>query len=196
MYRKTFCGKILVALLLGPAGLSLSGCHGGPPAYLHPTADLSFIKKVAVMPFNNLTGDQWAGHKVREVLIAELLLTGVFDVVEPGEVNRVLVKEKIENVSSLTADQIKRIGRGLGTQALILGTVEEYGESRSGTLSAPLVTIALRMVDVQSGAIIWSVHHSKGGVGLMMRLFGIGSGTISEVTIGVVREAIDTMFAS
>jgi hypothetical protein len=122
------------------------------------------------------------------------LLTGVLDVVEPGEVNQVLAKASIESVSSLTTEQIKNIGTALGAQAIILGTVEEFGEVRSGSLSAPLVTIGLRMVDVESGTIIWSVNHSRGGVGTKMRLFGIGEGTISEITTRVVREAIDTLF--
>jgi TolB-like protein len=179
--------------LLGLALLSFLGCRG-PQAYIHPNVDLSFIQKVAVMPFANLTRDEFAGRKVKEVLIAELLLTGALDVIEPGEVNRVLAKEKIQSVSSLTAVQIKTIGKALGAQAILIGTVEEFGEIRSGSLSAPLVTIGLRMMDVESGTIIWSVNHSKGGFGIMMRLLGVGGGTISEVTTKVVREAIDTLF--
>jgi TolB-like protein len=182
------------ALFASMTLLIIWGCRWGPPGYVHPNADLSYITKVAVMPFNNLTTDQYAGRKVREVLIAELLLTGVLEVVEPGEVNRVLAKEQVESVATLTAEQVKRIGKALGAQALILGTVEEFGESRSGSLSAPLVTIGLRMLDVESGIILWSVNHSKGGVGTKMRLFGISEGNISEVTTQVVRESIDTLF--
>jgi TolB-like protein len=186
--------KIFLAYYLtGMALSSFLGCRG-PQAYIHPNVDLSFIQKVAVMPFANLTRDEFAGRKVREVLIAELLLTGALDVAEPGEVNRVLAKERIESISSLTAVQIKTIGKALGAQAILIGTVEEFGEVRSGSLSAPLVTIGLRMMDIESGTIIWSVNHSKGGVGIMTRLLGIGGGTISDVTTEVVREAIDTLF--
>ncbi len=190
MRWKNFLGYFFVGLTL----VGFLGCRGRTLAYIHPNADLSFIKKLAVMPFINLTEDQFAGRKVREVLVAELLLTGALDVVEPGEVNRALTEKKIDSVGSLTAEQIQVIGRALGAQALILGTVEEFGDVRSGSLSAPLVTIGLRMIDVESGTIIWSVNHSRGGIGTMTRLFGIGEGTISEVTTRVVREAIDTLF--
>jgi TolB-like protein len=177
-------------------GVTLSGFLGcrGPQAYIHPNVDLSFIQKVAVVPFSNLTRDEFAGRKVREVLVAELLLTGALDVIEPGDVNRVLAKERIESISSLTAAQVKTIGKALGAQAIIVGTVEEFGEVRSGSLSAPLVTIGLRMLDVESGNIIWSINHSRGGVGTMTRLLGMTGGTISELTTQVVREAIDTLF--
>ena len=176
--------KIIFSYLsAGMVLLSLFGCRATAPAYIHPSVDISYISKVAVMPFANLTRDEFAGQKLREILIAELLLTGVLDVVETGEVSRVLAQEKVEKPSSLNTGQIKKVGKALGVQAILVGTIEEYGEVRSGSLSAPLVTISLRMLDVESGSIVWSVNHSKGGIKTMARLFGVGGDSISKVSM-------------
>ena len=62
-------------------------------SYVHPSADLTYIKTVAVVPFENLTQERGAGEKVVNVVAAEVLRRGVFDVVEFGEVTKVLREE-------------------------------------------------------------------------------------------------------
>ena len=69
-----------------------SSCSA-PMNYVHPTADLTYITTVAVVPFENLTQERDAAGKVMNVVAAEILRRGVFDVVEFGEVARVLNEE-------------------------------------------------------------------------------------------------------
>lgn len=166
----------------------------GPTTYLHPRADLGIIKKVAVIPFDNLSRDQFAGDKVREIFISELLATGGFDVMEPGEVTKVLREQGIASVKSLGPAEVKKIGKALNAQAIILGSVNEYGEVRSGAITAPEVSLSLRMLEVESGQIVWSVSHTEGGIGVMARLFGLGESTLSETTRKLVRIQIGTLF--
>jgi hypothetical protein len=62
----------------------LSGCAAGHTQhYLRPNTDMSTIKRIAVMPFESLTADQYAGEKLRRVVISELLFRNI-DVIEPG----------------------------------------------------------------------------------------------------------------
>ena len=68
--------------------------------FLHENADLSTVRRVAVLPFENLTTDRFASERVRQIFVVELLSQGAFDVVETGEVNRVLRAQNVENIAT------------------------------------------------------------------------------------------------
>lgn len=175
--------------------LSLAACGGNrPTSFIHPRVDFSFFKKVAVLPFQNLTTDQFAPERVRESVAAQLLATGAMDVIEPGQVLLVMRQLNLQPGTPLGIEDLKKLGKALGVNGVIMGTVKEYGEVRSGSVSAPVVSISLRMIEVDSGTIVWSVSNTAGGISTTMRLFGIGSSTMSEVTRTVVRQSLDTLF--
>ncbi len=171
-----------------------AGCYRStaPVYYIREDVDFSFIKKVAVMPLENLTDERFADEIVRQTVISELLASGLVDVTMPGEVTAALKRLDIKSVASLNPDQIKDIGKLLNVQALILGAVQQYGEVKFGSVSAPEVTITLMMADVNTGTILWSVTKTLGGSSFMSRHFGAKSKTMSETVLAVVREALRT----
>jgi len=172
----------------------LSGCRGNVPIYhVKSDVDFSFFKNVAVLPLDNLTNDKAAGEIVKQVVVSELLASGLIDVVIPGEVMSAISELGIQNISSLNKSQIKALGKALGVEAVIMGSVQQYGEVRSGNQSASEVTITLMMAEVESGNIIWSITLTRGGLDFMARHFGAQSETMSEIVQGVVREAIQTL---
>ncbi|MBI5055087.1 MAG: hypothetical protein HZB61_00525 [Nitrospirae bacterium] len=174
--------------------LFISGCGGKAPIYhIREDIDFSYFKKVAVMPLDNLSNDRTAGEVVRQVVISELLSSGLVDVVVPGEVMAAVSELDIKNISSLSEKQIMALGKALKVEALMMGAVEQYGESRSGNISAPEVTITLMMADAGTGNIIWSITTTRGGAGFMARHFGARSETMSETVLAAVREAIRTL---
>ena len=63
-------------------------------------------------------------------------------VAEPGQVFKI-VADLGGPPSGMTAAQIKRAGQDLKVQALLMGTVIDYAESRTGTVATPEVTIQL-----------------------------------------------------
>src|SRR6266536_376520 len=111
-------------LTLMVALLALAGCAKPSGTYVHSSYDFSSMKKVAVFPFENLSQDQSAGEKVRKAVIAEMLAQGVVDVVEPGQVNRLLAQQNIQSVSAISIDDLKKLGTALGVQAIVLGSVD------------------------------------------------------------------------
>ena len=171
----------------------LTGCRGGPTVYIHPNADLSLIKNIAVLPFDNLTQDRFAADKVQKILITELLSLGAFEVAEPGQVLKALRDQGIEVPSTMIAPQVKKVGEATGSQGLIFGTVVDYGESRVGTNPSPEVTIQLRLVEAQSGVTLWSVSHTRSGVKIPVRLFGVGGETPTQATQRLIRQQINTI---
>lgn len=171
------------------------GCKTATETTYHLTedVDLSLIKKVAVLPLDNLTNEKFASDAVRQVVITELLLTNIVDVALPGDTVAAVDKAGVRSVSSISAEKIKEIGKSLKVQAVILGAVEKYGEMRSGSFTAPEVTITLMMADTASGSILWSVTKTAVGDSFMARHFGARSDTLSELTLKVVRECIRTL---
>lgn len=178
----------LLIFILGCGGKGVSSF------YINPDVDFSFIKKVAVLPLDNLTNERFAGDAVRHVIISELLASGLVDVVVPGDAMAAVENLKLKPGQSLNAEQIKALGKALKVQAVILGAVEKYGEARMGNISAPEVTITLMMADTSSGSIIWSATRTRGGAGFMARHFGARAETMSETTLRPVREALQTLY--
>ena len=176
--------------------LMVSGCRDNVPFYhINPDVDFSFFKNVAVLPLDNLTNNKAADQIIRQVVISELLASGLVDVVIPGEVMSAISELDIQNISSLNKNQVRALGNALNVEAVIMGSVDQFGDVKSGSMSAPEVTITLMMAEVESGNIIWSITLTRGGLDFMARHFGAKSETLSEVVQGVVREAIQTLVA-
>jgi hypothetical protein len=57
--------------------LLVVGCSGSVIRYINPEANFSYIKKVAILPFNNMSGDRFAAERVRNTLAVDLLSRGV-----------------------------------------------------------------------------------------------------------------------
>lgn len=182
--------KPAASFLLAPL-LLLGACRSGSSAkYVHPNADLGAIKRVAVLPFENLTQERSASDKVQKVFLSELLATEAFDLAEPGLVTKVLKAERIESPDAMGPAEMKRVGEALKAQGLFMGTVVDFAETRSGSTPSPEVTIQLRLVEVQSGVTIWTASKTRSGASASARLFGIGGETLTEAARALMREQL------
>lgn len=169
------------------------GCWGGKRHYVRPNTDISDIKRIAVLPFENFTSDKHAGDKVRSMVIIEMLSRGM-DVIEPGEVIKTLLESNVRSIHSISVSDIQNMGDALGIKAVLMGSVESFGMSRGVSVSYPEVTIHLMMLDTESGDIIWSTWHSTGGASFWTRHFGAEGRTLDETSSRVVKEAFNTFF--
>lgn len=191
VYRPNkYIGMKLVNWLV--LSLFIWGC-GGPAHYSRPKADIGHIKRIGVLPLENFTTDEYAGEKIRRIVITELLLRDV-DAIEPGEVNRVLRELKVGSLGSINIEDMQKIGKALEVEAIMMGSVENFGISRGISFSCPEVSIHLMLIEASSGSILWSVNHSVGGASFWTRHFGAEVATLSEAAKRVVREAISTLF--
>lgn len=186
--RRTTLITALAALV------AVMGCAKPPQHFVNPKYDFGNVKKVAVLPLENLTGDTQAGERVRKAVVAELLAAGVVDVVEPGQVNLTLNRAGIQSLTTMSVDDLKKVGAELGAQLLFLGSTDVYDRVNFGGGTFPEVTINLRAVDAQTGTIVWSAMTTAGGVSLTGRLFGVGADTMTEATQKSVRAALTTLF--
>jgi hypothetical protein len=72
--------------------------------------------------------------------------------------------------------------------------VEEYGEVRSGSSAANLISISVQMMEAQTGRTVWTAASTKGGIGVVDRLLGGGGRPMYDVTRDAVNDVIAKLF--
>ena len=183
--------NILAVLIL----LCVGACAGtGSVTYRDPNMDFGSIQKVAVLPFANLTKDEKAAERVRDVYTNMLMATGGLYLLPPGEVARGISRGQLADRSTPSEEEIKRLGGILGVDALMTGVVKEYGEVRSGSVSSNLVSLSMLMFEVKTGKVVWSASSTKGGVSTTDRLFGGGGRPMNIVTEEAVVDLINKLY--
>jgi hypothetical protein len=156
--------------------------------------DFGSIKTVAVMPFANLSKDQLAGERVRDVFSTMLMASGAVYAIPPGEVARGIATSALTNPAAPSADDVVKLAKNIKVDAVISGVIREYGDVRSGTASADVISLSLQMMEGQTGRVVWSASTTQGGIGLVDRLFGGGGRPLNDVTEKAVNDLIAKLF--
>lgn len=176
------------------AVLVLVSC-AGPTKFLDEEADLAYYERVGIIPFTSLAQDQLAGLKVTDTFFTELLDREFAQVVESGQflaaMNRARGGTPVTNAWS-TAD-LQRLAEETGIQGVFMGTVRDYTMERVGRESFPLLSMEVRLVDTDTGRVVWSGSRTRRG-GPAFPIFGWGEiRTQGELTAKVCRELLDTL---
>ncbi len=185
---KGFVLSIIIALIC------LTGCSPATTRlFTKPIAQSTYVtyqewgpnRNVVVLPFINIAKDKDAGQKSRDLFISELYISGAFkDVVDEGEMQEVMKKLKIRETDAFGKETIKTLGDNLGAQALIFATVHEYNER---TAKGAMFAISMRMVDVETGSILWVGNSSQEGGGTISEALGLSDG---PVVIDIARDVM------
>ena len=191
-------GRRTAALLALVVAMSLgAGCatHGrGNVTFHDKDMDFSLIRSVAVLPFENLTVSPKAEDRVREVFMTMLQATGDTYVIPPGEVSRGISRSAVSNPVAPTTEDIVRLAKNLEADVVVTGTVLEYGEVRSATTTANVISLNVQMLEGQTGKVIWTGASTKGGIGAAKRLFGGGGEPMNDVTAEAVGDLLHRLF--
>lgn len=163
--------NILSKAILYAVLILVTACKSAD-TYRDPKMDFGSIYTVAVMPLTNLSKEQAAADRVRDVFVTMLLASGDVYVIPPGEVARGVALAGVPNPSAPSNDEAKKLGTVLKADAIITGVVREYGELRSGAAVANVLSVHFQMTEVQTGKVVWSVSSTKGGISFFDRLFG------------------------
>jgi TolB-like protein len=182
--------RVVIGMLALGAVLVAVGCGGiRPTRFVNPDFDFGFVEKIGVLPLENLTTDRQSAERTTRMLITELLATGAVIVVEPGEVETTFART-VEGRGEPTQEQLVAMGQELEAQALLIGSVAQSNEVRSGTVSIPVVTIDLRLIETDTGATVWAATHTERGSGAGAKFLGTGGEPISETTRKCIRTLI------
>lgn len=171
----------------------LSAC-AATSVYRDPNMDFGSVQTVAVMPFANLARDNVAAERVRDVFINKLLSTGGVYVLPVGEVARGVTRAEVANPANPSPEEVIKLVGIIKAQAVITGALREYGEVRSGTSSANLVSLSLQMIEGTTGKVVWTATSTKGGITILDRLFGGGGQPMNRVTERAVDDLVNKLF--
>ena len=195
-FRKNRLGmqRALSRIFLGAVLVVAGACASAPEIYRDPNMDMSSIYTVAVMPFVNLSRDQLASERVRDVFTTMVLADGRVYVVPTGEVAQQVSMAAIPNPATPTKEEIIKLGKLLKVQGVVTGVIREYGEVRAGASSANVISLSVQVTEVDTGKVVSSVGITKGGIGIAERLLGGGGEPMNDVTAKAIKDVIKKLF--
>ena len=142
--------------------------------------------RVAVMVFENKTphGGWKVGQGASDMLATALVKTGKFKVFERDKVDAVLKEQDFGASGRIDPTTAAKIGKLIGVEYIITGAVTEYGESDSdysgGAFSMGKkgyhAATDVRMVNVNTGEIVFADSGSSSKSALSVEVLGFGGG--------------------
>lgn len=124
-------------------------------------------KSIAVLPISLKGSDGFWIHinpgKVQDVFVTELRQRTKLNVIDGSAVRKLVDKSDIPLSEKLNKTQAVRVGKLLGVNYLLTGSVTEYGAEK-GTGK---VVLNARLIDTSTGEVVWAdeVKVSVGGFG-------------------------------
>lgn len=166
--NRTFLALLSLVVLLG-------GCASQMVARKGASADLQKGSRVAILPFENLSGKEQVSTKVTEYFYVLMADEKRFALVENGSLLEVMRKHRIRSSSLLTESQIDSLASILDIDYLITGSVLEFDEFEDNFLGkVPRVSFNTKVIDCKSRNTVWAaVSHGSGDKAEF--LFGIGA---------------------
>lgn len=148
----------LLALAWG-ISLLAGGCAGSAPPRSHGGAVPMDHPRVALLPFENLSGREEQGRFFTQAFLAALVSTDAVEVVDLGQVEATVEVLRIRATGAPTRDQLAALGESLQVRYVLLGSVLEAGTIRTYDGDIPSAGASLRMVDVTNARIVWARAH-------------------------------------
>jgi hypothetical protein len=186
-------GRIAAGLCIALGAAALS-CAPKMTSYVHPEIDLGFIRRAAILPFENLSADGFADERMHSLFSIRVLRKEALEIVEPGAVLNAMAALGLPTGTTLSPEEYVSLGARLGVDGLFFGRIEEYGISRQNRQSVNEVTAVFGLVETQTGVVVWQAQVNVRGQSFTRKLFGLGSRSLHDVSSDAVDEALGTLF--
>jgi hypothetical protein len=168
--------RLLPVALILPV-ITLVGCReSGPRSTGYLVSPGAQRVRIAVIPFEAASSQyDTAAQVVTQELVTTLIGTGLFQVVEPGVVYQAMSQSGSRNLYGLDAETRRALQQQIGpVRVFIVGLVQEFGDVHVGPESYPSISLSARLLDAQTGDIIWAGSVSRTGAD-HEQLFGLGA---------------------
>ncbi len=141
----------------GTAALGSGGMRGHPEPVVTGVGPINRgtidrYRTMAVMLFEDASGAQGSGSRVAGI-VTTLLLDLDVNVVERAELDEVFKEQVVQLQHADDADVLK-VGKLVGAQAIVVGEVQQWERSEGDQVSR--VSLAFRMIDVESGVVLFN----------------------------------------
>ena len=130
--------------------------------------------RIAVIEFKNKADNQWWYHggaeAAQDVFVTELVKSGKFRVVEREQLQALMAEKNLTLSGDVDPSTAVRIGKLLGVNYLLTGSVTEYGVTEKGGHAPGLrrlpgvsagkktfvAAMNARLIDTSTGEIVWA----------------------------------------
>jgi hypothetical protein len=182
---------VLVAMLAVSA-LVAGGCEAGPRLFVNGDADMTLYRRLAVLPFNNLSPERFASERVSRALMTELIISNRFQLVEPAVTAAGIEKLALppDPARAIPVEKLKELATALEVQGFIRGAVTEYQVSRASGDEVALLGFDLEMIDAATGTVVWRASINRRGRGRVPVLGGASSRSFGPLTQQACREVV------
>jgi hypothetical protein len=109
-------------------------------------------RTMAVMPFVDAVAAQGSGSRVAG-MVTTLLLDLDINMVERAELDEVF-NEQVVQLQYADDAEVLKVGKLVGAQAIVVGEVQQWERTEGEQVSR--VSLALRMIDVESGLVLFN----------------------------------------
>jgi len=170
------------------------GCASTAPRYfVNPQADMTLYRKVAVLPFHNLSPQGLAGERVTRVFVTELIIADRYRVVEPAEFRAVLKEMDAQPSGDGAYDpaKLKEAAGKVGATGIVQGAVSDYEVQRSGQDEFAVLSFDAEMIDVETGNVVWRGSITRRGKSRFPIFGGSSANTLGRLTQDACVELVD-----
>jgi curli biogenesis system outer membrane secretion channel CsgG len=187
MISRKIGGIILLAALVGLWGCAGMSASGTPPARetpliqgqpaAQPTSPQPAISapkvmhkgpklRVGVVDFMNKTsyGAGRLGTSASDILTTELFKTGAFIIVERAQLQQLIGEQTLGQTGVVSGETAAQAGKVLGLNALVSGSVSQFGVSTSGAdygvykqkVQTAKCAVDVRVIDTSTGQLLFA----------------------------------------
>lgn len=121
-------------------------------------------RRIGVVEFANKSayGQGRLGGAATDILVTELTKSGKFIVVERDRMEKIMAEQKFQAEGMIDPQTAVQVGKILGLEAIVLGSVSQFGVKTEGSdylisqtkKQVADVTVDIRLVDTQSGQVL------------------------------------------
>ena len=144
--------------------------------------------RIAVLEFKSKADNAWWYHSgaaaAQDVFVTELVKSGKFRVIEREQLAALMREKNLSLSGDLDPSTAIQAGRLLGVNYLLTGALTEYGNTKVGGsgfgISAGkkkfVAAMNARLIDSETGEIVWADEASDQQSSVKVRVFGVGGG--------------------
>lgn len=161
--------------------------------------------RVAVVDFDNKTphGGWKVGRGAADMLATELVKKTKLEVFERDKLAAVMKEQDLGASGRFEASTAAQLGKIIGVQYIVTGSVTEYGDSKQGAHGKGLgigkkgynAAVDIRIVNTETGQIVFAESGEGSESSISIRFKGIGGGEKfnQKKATKAMREAIDSV---
>jgi len=184
VYSFTLCAALLAALVV--------------PVLANAAGDKAAKPRIAVLEFKNKADNQWWYHggaaAAQDVFVTELVKSGKFRVVEREQLEALMQEKHLSLSGDVDPKTAVKIGKLLGVNYLLTGSVTEYGVTDKGAHGSGIgripgfsagkrefvAALNARLIDTSTGEIAWADEAQKTESSVKVSVGGFGGGVDDE----------------